>query len=94
MKKIINILKILLLVIGILALYGFSKARNGSRTLKGIDIVFTDANNPFITHETIRKLLLQQKNKDTLVLKDLDVSRMEQKLRENPMVLKPMFSYH
>lgn len=88
MKKIINILKILLLVIGIFALYGFSKARNGSRTLKGIDIVFTDANNPFITHETIRKLLLQQKNKDTLVLKDLDVSRMEQKLRENPMVRK------
>src|SRR5690625_3222425 len=88
MKRIINILKISLLVIGILAMYGFSKARNESRTLKGIDITFTDDNNPFITHETIHKLLLDQKNKDTLELKDLDVFSMERKLRENPMVRK------
>lgn len=86
MKRVVNILKISLLIIGIVVMYSFSNNRNGARALKGIDITFTDANNPFITHEAIYKILLKQKGRDSLALRDLDILSMEMSLQENPMV--------
>ncbi len=87
MKRSIEILKFIVLL-GLLAfLFSFSKTRNQHRKLKKIDVEFVDDNSPFITHNTVNKLLIQNQpkvtgiGKETLVLKE-----MEQRLVENPMV--------
>lgn len=52
-----------------------------------LDVEFVDENSPFITYNSVNKLLIQNHDnvtsigKETLVLK-----KMEQRLRENPMV--------
>src|SRR5690606_23919582 len=87
MKRIIEILKFVFLLALMVFLFGFSKKRNDKRNLSKIEVEFIDANTPFITHNTVNKLLIQNKvevtgiGKETLVLKE-----MEKRLQENPMV--------
>ena len=87
MKRSIEVLKFIFLL-GLMAfLFSFSKNRNDGRKLSKIDIEFLDENSPFITYNSVNKLLIQNQpnvtgiGKETLVLK-----KMEQRLRENPMV--------
>src|SRR5690606_20399779 len=87
MKRSIEVLKFIFLL-GLMAfLFSFSKNRNDGRKLSKIDIEFLDENSPFITYNTVNKLLIQNQpnvtgiGKETLVLK-----KMEQRLQENPMV--------
>lgn len=87
MKRVIEILKFVFLLALMVFLFGFSKKRNDNRKLSKVEIEFIDGNTPFITHNTVNKLLIQNKvevtdiGKETLVLKE-----MEKRLRENPMV--------
>ncbi len=87
MKRIIEILKFVLLFALIVFLFGFSKKRNDKRKLSKVEIEFVDSNSPFLTHNTVNKLLIQNNvevtgiGKETLVLKE-----MEKRLQENPMV--------
>ena len=89
MKRVIEILKFVLLLALIVFLFGFSKKRNDKRNLTKLEVEFVDSNTPFITYNTVNKLLIQNKvevtgiGKETLVLKE-----MEKQLRENPMVRK------
>ncbi|MAP54712.1 hypothetical protein [Altibacter sp.] len=68
-------------------LFSFSKSRNENRKLTEIKIEFIDENDPFITVNTVNKLLIQNKDsvtsidKETLVLKE-----MEDRLLKNPMI--------
>ncbi len=87
MKRGIEILKFMLLL-GLMAfLFSFSKKRNNNRELTKVEIEFVDSNSPFITHNSVNKLLIQNKEglagigKDAIALKE-----MEQRLIENPMV--------
>ncbi len=87
MKRSLEILKFIVLL-GVLAfLFSFSKMRNESRKLSKMDVEFVDDNSPFITVNTVNKLLIQNQanvtgiGKETLVLKE-----MERRLVENPMV--------
>ncbi len=87
MKRGIEILKFVVLI-GLLAfLFSFSKKRNDKRNLAKLEVEFVDGNTPFITHQTVNKLLIQNEvevtdiGKETLVLKE-----MEKRLRENPMI--------
>ena len=87
MKRSVEILKFIFLL-GLMAfLFSFSKHRNDSRKLTKTDIEFMDENSPFITYNTVNKLLIQNQpnvtsiGKETLVLK-----KIEQQLQENPMV--------
>src|SRR5690606_18326028 len=87
MKRSVEILKFIFLL-GLMAfLFSFSKHRNDNRKLTKTDIEFMDENSPFITYNTVNKLLIQNQpnvtsiGKETLVLK-----KIEQQLQENPMV--------
>ncbi|MCG2418471.1 cell division protein FtsQ/DivIB [Aequorivita sp. F47161] len=87
MKRSLEIIKFIILL-GVLAfLFSFTNKRNNARKLNKIEVVFTDENNPFITFDTVNKLLIQNHakvtsiDKETLVLKE-----MEERLQKNPMV--------
>lgn len=87
MKRSLEILKFVVLIGLLIFLYSFSKERNNSRNLSELNVQFIDDNSPFITHNSVNKLLIQNyanvKNigKEALVLKE-----MEQRLVENPMI--------
>ncbi|MCZ4319484.1 cell division protein FtsQ/DivIB [Aequorivita viscosa] len=87
MKRSLEIIKFIILL-GVLAfLFSFTNKRNNARKLNKIEVVFTDENSPFITFDTVNKLLIQNHakvtsiDKETLVLKE-----MEERLQKNPMV--------
>lgn len=87
MKRVIEILKFAFLLALLVFLFGFGKKRNDKRKLSKVEVEFIDGNTPFITHNTVNKLLIQNKvevtdiGKETLVLKE-----MEKRLQENPMI--------
>ncbi len=80
-------IKFVLLIGVVIFLFSFSKKRNEARNIKDVEVEFINDSSPFITVNTVNKLLIQSngnvKNigKETLVLKEL-----EQRLIENPMV--------
>lgn len=87
MKRSIEILRFLLLL-GLMAfLFSFTKKRNDNRKLTKIEVEFIDDTSPFITHNTVNKLLIQyQTNVTDVGKKALVLREMEQRLVENPMV--------
>lgn len=87
MKKRINLLKMMVLLGVVVFLYSFGNKRNKKRSISEVKIEFSDMNSPFITHETVNKLLIQ--NVDTLkdiAIETLDLMSMEQRLNNNPMI--------
>lgn len=87
MKRSIEVLKFLVLI-GLMAfLFSFTKKRNDARKLTKIEVEFVDDNSPFITHNTVNKLLILNQAKVTGIDKEALVLReMERRLSENPMV--------
>ena len=87
MNRSLQIIKFLFLL-GLLAfLFSFSKKRNDAREVHKVDVRFVDENNPFITYNTVNKLLIQNHDKVTGIGKEaLVLKKMEQRLLENPMV--------
>lgn len=75
----------LLLLVGVL--FGFAKKRNAKRILSDVKIEFIDCNTPFITHETVNKLLIQSTDSLTdITLETLDLMGMEERLNSNSMI--------
>ena len=87
MKRSIEIIKFIFLL-GLMAfLFSFTKKRNDARKITKLDVVFVDENSPFITYNTVNKLLIQNHDKVTSIGKEtLVLKKMEQRLQENPMV--------
>ncbi len=82
-----NIFKILVLISLGVFLYSFSKHRNELRKLSKIEIEFVNENGPFITLNTVNKLLIQNNDSVTSIGKEtLDLNKMESRLLENPMI--------
>ncbi len=81
------LVKFVLLIVVVIFLFSFSKKRNEARNIKNVTVEFINDSSPFITVNTVNKLLIQSNGKvknigkETLVLKEL-----EQRLVENPMV--------
>lgn len=71
----------------VVLLFSFTKKRNQTRTLTGINVEFIDENDPFITLNSVNKLLIVNQDsvtsipKETLALKD-----MESRLLANDMI--------
>lgn len=87
MKRGLELLKFLLLLAVIVFLYSFGKKRNDTRKLSKIDIEFIDGNSPFITYNTVNKLLIQSEEELKDIGKEtLDLVGMERRLNDNPMV--------
>jgi len=68
-------------------LYAFSSNKNLKRTITKPNIKFLEDNTPFLTHETVSKLLIQNDGKVTNVPKEiLDLNSLESALNSNPMI--------
>lgn len=68
-------------------LFSFTKKRNENRIIDKMEISFTDDNEPFITRETVNKLLIQSNGALTNVAKEKVVLKeMESRLLKNPMI--------
>ncbi|MGB0948889.1 MAG: cell division protein FtsQ/DivIB, partial [Marinirhabdus sp.] len=87
MQRMWDALKFLAIGTGAVLLFNFTNTRNLKRDITLGKITFVDDNEPFITENTVNKLLIQSKGgtagiaKETLVLKE-----MESRLRKNQMV--------
>jgi len=80
----------LVLMIGVMVfLYSFSTTRNEARKIVKTDVEFTGENNPFVTHETVNNLLIQNFNGASTIQKDkLDLNSLEHTLDKNKMIEK------
>lgn len=82
-----DVIKLLVVLLLIGGLFGFTQERNKQRKLTGIQVEFMDDSSPFITGSTVNKLLIQNNDtvtsipKETLVLK-----QMESRLVQHEMV--------
>lgn len=87
MKRSWNILKFLLLITLVVFLFSFTNKRNEQRKLKKIEVEFVDENSPFITLNTVNKLLIQSHANVTSIDKEtLVLNEMEHRLLKNPMI--------
>lgn len=82
-----NYIKGVTLLVLVVFLFAFSTAKNGSRKVSKPTIEFVDEQKPFITHENVSKLLiqnpkgLQNDNKEII-----DLNQLESALNSNPMI--------
>jgi cell division protein FtsQ len=87
MKRSWEIIKFLLLGGLVVFLFSFTNERNGKRKLTKIEVEFVNENSPFITLNTVNKLLIQNHANVTSIDKEtLVLNEMEQRLMENPMI--------
>jgi len=87
MKKYIPVIKFSLLAVLVVFLYSFTQQRNANRKLSKIDIEFLGENDPFITLNTVNKLLVQNSDSVTGVGKEaLVLKEMESRLLANAMI--------
>lgn len=87
MKRSWGIIKFVLLGALVVFLFSFTSERNKKRKLTKIDLEFVDGNTPFITLNSVNKLLIQNYEKVTSIAKEtLVLNEMEFRLRENPMI--------
>ncbi len=88
-NKLIKYLILIGLVIGILVLYSFTKARNQRKKVKTVAVEFNEGSNPFLTHESVNKLLIQSqttvKNQSKSII---DLHHLEKRVLSNPYVEK------
>ncbi len=82
-----NILKMALLTISIVVLYGFSNIRNQKSSISELDIKFTDGNNLYLTNVMVNKLLIQNFQGYEIVPKEnLVLNSIEKAIEANEMV--------
>lgn len=87
MKKLVPFIKFVILAALVVFLYSFTQQRNNSRTLQNISVEFMDENDPFITLNSVNKLLIQNHDSVTSVVKEtLVLKEMESRLLENEMI--------
>lgn len=82
-----NNIKMVALLGVLVFLFSFTKQRNDARKLKGIQVDFVDENEPFVTLTTVNKLLIQNNDSVTGILKErLALKEAENRLLQHDMV--------
>jgi cell division protein FtsQ len=82
-----GVIRFVVLSILVGLLFGFTKQRNSTRKLSEISIEFLDENPPFITLNSVNKLLIQNYDTITSIPKEaLDLKEVEQRLLNNEMI--------
>ncbi len=88
-RKVTKYIVFLSLVLCLLVLYSFTKKRNQRKVVDAIAVEFNEGSNPFLTHESVNKLLIQSqvtvKNKPKSML---DLHHLENRVTSNPYVEK------
>jgi cell division protein FtsQ len=70
-------------------LYAFTSYRNGNRNLIKSEVFFIDENGAFIEHETVNKLLIENKTNAQSIRKDkLDLNKLERAIDNHNMIEK------
>ena len=70
-------------------LFSFTSKRNSERKLKKIVVEFVDENSPFITEESVNKLLIENNSSVKNIQKDkVDLKGLEQNLNNHNMIQK------
>lgn len=90
MKKFnwINV-KLILMFALVIFLFSFTSKRNEERKLKKIVVEFVDENSPFITEESVNKLLIENNSSVKNIQKDkVDLNNLEQNLNNHNMIQK------
>ena len=87
MKHSLKVIKYLLIFALVVFLYSFTSERNMKRKITKIDVEFVDENRPFVTLNTVNKLLIQSEDNVTSINKEtLDLKEIENRLLKNPMI--------
>lgn len=70
-------------------LFSFTSKRNEERKLKKVIVEFVDENSPFITEESVNKLLIENNSSVKNIQKDkVDLNNLEQNLNNHNMIQK------
>ncbi|WGK65258.1 cell division protein FtsQ/DivIB [Croceiramulus getboli] len=89
MKKQWGILKVILALILACGLWGFSSFRNEQRKIRATSIEFVPGQDPFVTFETVNKLLIQSSDSLQGRPKEiLDLKELESRVDAHPMIAK------
>jgi len=87
MKRSWEYIKFVLLFGLVVFLFSFTKQRNSGKNLTKTNIEFLDESSPFITRETVNKLLIQNYDSVTSIRKDkLVLKEVESRLLKNEMI--------
>ena len=87
MRKYYNTLLFIGLAIVIIFLYGFAAHRSSLRDEKGVNVVFENGENLFVSYETVNKLLIQKLNASGLQRKEnINLKQLETYLGGHEMV--------
>lgn len=87
MKKYYNTLKFSILGIVIVFLYGFAAHRSSLREDRGVEVIFENGENLFVSYETVNKLLIQKLEASGLERKEnINLKQLEEFLRGHEMV--------
>lgn len=87
LKRNYGYIKVVILLVLVVFLYAFTSERNKARVIDKPHVEFTSADNLFLTHDNVSKLLIQNpkglnnKHKDII-----DLNELESALSSNPMV--------
>lgn len=88
-KKFLKYILLVVLVVCIGLLFGFSKHRNDAKKVNEIDIVFIEGEQNFLTHSMVNKLLIQNqlqvKNQAKSII---DLYQLEKTVLANPFIEK------
>ena len=91
MKKYFNWtnLRLVLMLMLLAFLYSFTSKRNENRKLQNATVEFQDGEQLFVTHETVNKLLIENKKDASSIRKvALDLNNLENTINQHDMVEK------
>ena len=81
--------RLVLMFSAVIFLFSFTSKRNSDRKLTKSVVVFLGDDNLFVTHETVNKLLIENKHKAQTIRKDkLDLNKLEKSIDNNNMIEK------
>jgi cell division protein FtsQ len=81
------VIKTLVAIVLVGVLYGFGTTRNSHRNLRGLEVRFNDQNPPFISMDAVNKMLIQNIDSVTSIVKEtLVLKEVEKRLQENAMI--------
>lgn len=81
--------KLLLMFALVIFLFSFTSKRNEERKLKKTLVEFVDENSPFITEESVNKLLIENNSSVKNIQKDkVDLNNLEKNLNNHNMIQK------
>lgn len=81
--------RLILMFTFVVFLFSFTSNRNNNRKLKKASVVFVGNSAPFVTQETVNKLLIENKRDAQSIYKDkLDLNKLEKALNTQEMIEK------